>query len=56
MHGLFSGLGQPTNRIAADIVRVKDGVLVEHRDVIEDDATQEQSKGGLLIFGDAFTE
>jgi hypothetical protein len=30
VHGRFSGFGQPVNWIAADIVRVKDGVLVEH--------------------------
>jgi predicted SnoaL-like aldol condensation-catalyzing enzyme len=29
VHGRFSGIGQPVNWIAADIVRVKDGVLAE---------------------------
>ena len=33
---------------------VKDGVLVEHWDVIEDEASREQSKSGLPMFGDAF--
>jgi predicted SnoaL-like aldol condensation-catalyzing enzyme len=56
VHGRFSGFGQPVNWIAADIVRVKDGVLVEHWDVIEDEATEEQSKSGLPMFGDAFTK
>jgi predicted SnoaL-like aldol condensation-catalyzing enzyme len=46
--------GQPVNWIAADIVRIKDGVLVEHWDVIEDEATQEQSKSGQPMFGDKF--
>jgi predicted SnoaL-like aldol condensation-catalyzing enzyme len=46
VHGRFSGFGLPVNWIAADIVRIKDGVLVEHWDVIEDEATQEQSKSG----------
>jgi predicted SnoaL-like aldol condensation-catalyzing enzyme len=55
-HGRFSGLGQPTDRIAADIFPVKDGVLVEHWDAIEDEATQEQSKSGLPTFGEAFTK
>jgi len=54
VHGRFSGFGQPVNWIAADIVRVKDGVLVEHWDVIEDEATQEQSQSGLPMFGDTF--
>ena len=39
--GRFSGFGQPMNWIAADIVHVKKGVLIEHWDVIEDEATQE---------------
>jgi predicted SnoaL-like aldol condensation-catalyzing enzyme len=28
-------------------LRIKDGILVEHWDVIQDEATQEQSKSGL---------
>jgi predicted SnoaL-like aldol condensation-catalyzing enzyme len=43
VHGRFSRLGQPVNWIAADIIRIKDGVLVEHWDVIQDEATLEQS-------------
>jgi len=54
VHGRFSDFGLPVNWIAADIVRVKDGLLVEHWDVIEDEATQEQSKSGLPMFGHAF--
>src|SRR5580692_12467870 len=54
VHGRFSGFGQPVNWIAADIVRVKDAVLIEHWDVIEDEATQEQSQSRLPMFGDTF--
>ena len=36
--------------------RIKDGILVEHWDVIEDEATQEQSKSGQPMFGDKFSE
>src|SRR6266446_4231516 len=54
VHGRFSGMGLPVNWIAADIVRIKDGVLVEHWDVIQDEATQEQSKSGQPMFGDKF--
>jgi predicted SnoaL-like aldol condensation-catalyzing enzyme len=54
VHGRFSGFGLPVNWIAADIVRIKDGVLVEHWDVIQDEATQEQSKSGLPMFGNKF--
>ena len=56
VHGKFSGRGQPVNWIAADIVHIKDGVLVEHWDVIQDEASQEQSKSGLPMFGDKFPE
>ena len=53
VHGRFSGFGQPVNWIAADIVRVNDGVLVEHWDVIQDAATRGQSKSGQPMFGDS---
>ena len=54
IHGRFSGFGQPVNWIAADILRIENGILVEHWDVIQDEATREQSKSGLPMFGDAF--
>src|SRR5258706_10035950 len=54
VHGRFSGFGAPVNWIAADIVRVKDGMLVEHWDVIQDEATKDQSKGGNPMFGTSF--
>jgi predicted SnoaL-like aldol condensation-catalyzing enzyme len=56
VHGRFSGIGLPANWITADIVRIKDGILVEHWDVIEDEATRESSKSGLPMFGDKFPE
>src|SRR3974390_1799525 len=54
VHGRFSGFGQPVNWIAADILRIKDGLLVEHWDVIQDEATKQQSKSGLPMFGCEF--
>jgi predicted SnoaL-like aldol condensation-catalyzing enzyme len=54
VHGRFSGFGAPVNWIAADILRIQDGLLVEHRDVIQDEATQEQSRSGRPMFGDSF--
>jgi predicted SnoaL-like aldol condensation-catalyzing enzyme len=42
------------NRIAADILRIKDGILVEHWAVIQDEATGQQSKSGNPMFGDSF--
>ena len=56
VHGRFSGFGLPVNWIAADIVRVKDGNLAEHWDVIQDEATKVQSKSGLPMFGSEFPE
>jgi predicted SnoaL-like aldol condensation-catalyzing enzyme len=54
VHGRFSGFGAPVNWIAADVVRVEDGVLVEHWDVIQDEASEEQSKSKAPMFGDRF--
>jgi predicted SnoaL-like aldol condensation-catalyzing enzyme len=54
LHGRFSGIGLPVNWIAADVVRLKDGILVEHWDVIQDESTKEQSKSGNPMFGDTF--
>jgi len=54
VHGRFSGFGQPVNWIAADIVRLENGLLVEHWDVIQDEATRASSKSGLPMFGDTF--
>ena len=34
--------------------RIEDGVLVEHWDVIQDEATRKQSKSGLPMFGNPF--
>jgi predicted SnoaL-like aldol condensation-catalyzing enzyme len=54
VHGRFSGIGLPVNWIAADIVRINDDVLVEHWDVIQDEATEKQSKSGAPMFGKTF--
>ena len=54
VHGRFSNIGLPVNWIAADVVRLKDGILVEHWDVIQDEATVQQSKSGNPMFGDSF--
>ena len=54
VHGRYSGRGEPVNWIIVDILRIEDGMLVEHWDVIQDEATQEQSKSGLPMFGNKF--
>ena len=53
-HGRFSGMGLPANWIVADIVRVENGLLAEHWDVIQDEATEEQSKSKAPMFGSSF--
>jgi predicted SnoaL-like aldol condensation-catalyzing enzyme len=54
LHGRFSGHGLPRNWVVADIVRIENGILVEHWDVIQDEATEAESKSGLPMFGKEF--
>jgi predicted SnoaL-like aldol condensation-catalyzing enzyme len=54
VHGRFSGHGRPAAWIAADILRIADGVLAEHWDVLQDEATEAESKSGLPMFGSSF--
>lgn len=56
VHGRYSGIGRAANWIVVDIVRVRDGVLAEHWDVIQDEATRESSKSGLPMFGTEFAD
>jgi len=57
LHGRYSGLGPDIpNWIVVDIVRIENGVLAEHWDVIQDEATRKSSKSGLPMFGDKFSE
>jgi len=53
-HGHFSNIGRPAAWIAADIVRIEDGKLAEHWDVLQDEATQAESVSGLPMFGERF--
>jgi predicted SnoaL-like aldol condensation-catalyzing enzyme len=55
VHGRFSGIGQPKAWIAADIIRMSEGKLVEHWDVIENEVTKAESSSGNPMFGDAFS-
>jgi predicted SnoaL-like aldol condensation-catalyzing enzyme len=54
VHGRFSGFGRPAAWITADVVRMENGVLAEHWDVLQDEATQADSKSGLPMFGSHF--
>jgi len=53
-HGRFSGNGRPAAWIAAEVVRIEDGKLAEHRDVLQDEAIKTESVSGLPMFGDRF--
>ena len=54
VHGRSSGFGASVNWIAADIVRIQNRLLVEHWDVIQDEATEEQSISKQPRFGNKF--
>ena len=54
VHSRYSGHGLPAPWVVADIVRIENGLLAEHWDVIQDEATREQSKSGLPMFGNQF--
>jgi predicted SnoaL-like aldol condensation-catalyzing enzyme len=54
LHGRFSGHGRPRAWIAADILRMENGRLAEHWDVLQDEASAAESKSGLPMFGNRF--
>ena len=56
VHGRYSNTGLPVNWIVADIVRMENGVLAEHWDVIQNEASKAESKSGLPMFGRDFPD
>ncbi len=54
LHGRYTGLGLPAAWIVVDIVRLENGRLAEHWDVIEDEVTKDRSVSGLPMFGASF--
>jgi predicted SnoaL-like aldol condensation-catalyzing enzyme len=56
LRGRFTGHGLPAPWIAVDTVRMENGLLKEHWDVIEDEVSREGSQSGLPMYGDAFPE
>jgi predicted SnoaL-like aldol condensation-catalyzing enzyme len=54
VHGRFTGNGRPVAWIAADVVRIENGLLAEHWDVLQDEATRAESKSGRPMFGEHF--
>jgi predicted SnoaL-like aldol condensation-catalyzing enzyme len=53
-HGRFTETGRPVAWVAADIVRFENGLLKEHWDVLQDEATKAESRSGLPMFGGRF--
>jgi predicted SnoaL-like aldol condensation-catalyzing enzyme len=53
VHGRYTGIPGP-NWIVVDIIRLENGKLAEHWDVIQDEATQESSKSGLPMYKEKF--
>jgi predicted SnoaL-like aldol condensation-catalyzing enzyme len=56
VHGRFSGNGRAAAFIAADIIRIEEGRLAEHWDVLQDEPTHTESKSGLPMFGEKFPD
>ncbi|MFF1834769.1 nuclear transport factor 2 family protein [Streptomyces sp. NPDC058231] len=54
LYGRFTGTGSPAASVAADVVRIENGKLAEHWDVLQDEATRAESASGLPMFGDQF--
>jgi predicted SnoaL-like aldol condensation-catalyzing enzyme len=54
IHSRYVRPGVPRNLIAVDILRVKDGVFLEHWDVLQDEASKADSKSGHPMFGTEF--
>jgi predicted SnoaL-like aldol condensation-catalyzing enzyme len=52
IHGRYSDNGYPANWVVVDILRLEDGILVEHWDVIQDEA--KTSASGRPMFGEHF--
>jgi predicted SnoaL-like aldol condensation-catalyzing enzyme len=47
----LSGFGLPVNWIAAEILRIENGILIGHWGVIQDEEAGEQSKSKAPMFG-----
>ena len=55
VHGRFSGGGRPT-KIVVDILRVDEGRLTEHWDVMQDEAHVPSQRVALPMFGNRFPD
>ncbi|HUA79649.1 MAG TPA: ester cyclase [Dyella sp.] len=54
IHSRYTNSASATALIGVDIARIENGKLVEHWDVLQDEATRSESAGGHPMFGHAF--
>ncbi len=54
VHSRYTSSASAAALIAVDILRIEDGRLVEHWDVLQDEATRAESAGGYPMFGGRF--
>ncbi|AXF20706.1 hypothetical protein CUJ89_09585 [Burkholderia pyrrocinia] len=54
VHSRYSNSAMPTALIAVDILRIENGKMVEHWDVLQNEAVRSESAGGYPMFGDKF--
>jgi len=55
VHSRFSGNGRTRAWIGVDIVRIENGLLAEHWDVLQDEATETESQSKMPMFGTRFS-
>ncbi len=56
LHGRFINNGRSRAWVAGDVIRVANGLIVEHWDTLQDEVTREESKSGLPMFGERFPD
>lgn len=54
VHSRYTNSIRPIALIGLDIFRIEDEKLVEHWDVLQDEATRSESNGGHPMFGNTF--
>jgi predicted SnoaL-like aldol condensation-catalyzing enzyme len=56
VHGRFTNVGTSRAIIVVNIFRIENGALAEHWDVVQQEATKQESKSGLPMFKDYFAK
>jgi predicted SnoaL-like aldol condensation-catalyzing enzyme len=56
VHARIPGNGRPRNWIVATILRIEDGRIAEQWQVIQDEASQADTRSGHPLFGDKFSD